>query len=113
MRKKIRWLSGYRLSFLPARSGVRRGPAILSGAPKAERKATPNHITNGNLEQYSLSAISALAERAVTALVPRGGGSPIGDRFDAWPASARSFARCHTESTRERTQAGAAAIRSS
>src|SRR5262249_46441777 len=36
-----------------------------------------------------------------------------GDRFDAWPASARSFARCHTESTRERTQAGAAAIRSS
>ena len=35
------------------------------------------------------------------------------DRFDAWPASARSFARCHTESTRERTQAGAAAIRSS
>src|SRR5215468_9290651 len=46
MRKKIRWLSGYRLSFLPARSGVRRGPAILSGAPKAERKATPNHITN-------------------------------------------------------------------
>src|SRR5262249_44426949 len=41
------------------------------------------------------------------------GESPIGDRFDAWPASARSFARCHTESTRERTQAGAAAIRSS
>src|SRR5262249_21664653 len=36
-----------------------------------------------------------------------------GARFDAWPASARSFARCHTESTRERTQAGAAAIRSS
>src|SRR6516225_2862811 len=26
----------------------------------------------GNLEQYSLSAISALAERAVAALVPRG-----------------------------------------
>jgi len=25
----------------------------------------------GNLEQYSLSAISALAERAVAALVPR------------------------------------------
>ena len=41
------------------------------------------------------------------------GESPIGDRFDAWPASARSFARCHTDSTRERTQAGAAAIRSS
>src|SRR5262249_44052720 len=41
------------------------------------------------------------------------GESPVGDRFDAWPASARSFARCHTESTRERTQAGAAAIRSS
>ena len=28
-------------------------------------------ITNGNLEQYSLSAISALAERALAALVPR------------------------------------------
>ena len=28
-------------------------------------------FTLGNLEQYSLSAISALAERAVTALVPR------------------------------------------
>src|SRR5262249_38630479 len=41
------------------------------------------------------------------------GEPPIGDRFDAWPASARSFARWHTESTRERTQAGAAAIRSS
>ena len=27
--------------------------------------------TEGNLEQYSLSAISALAERAVAALVPR------------------------------------------
>jgi hypothetical protein len=27
--------------------------------------------TYGNLEQYSLSAISALAERAVAALVPR------------------------------------------
>ena len=27
--------------------------------------------TIGNLEQYSLSAISALAERAVAALVPR------------------------------------------
>jgi hypothetical protein len=25
---------------------VRRGPAILSGAPKAERKAAPNHIIN-------------------------------------------------------------------
>ena len=34
------------LSFLPARSGVRRGPAILSGAPKAERKAAPEHIIN-------------------------------------------------------------------
>jgi hypothetical protein len=39
-------ISGYRLSFLPARSGVRRGPAILSGAPKAERIAAPKHIIN-------------------------------------------------------------------
>src|SRR5215471_21633771 len=45
-RNQARWLSGYRLSFLPARSGVRRGPAILSGAPKAERKAAPEHIIN-------------------------------------------------------------------
>jgi hypothetical protein len=32
-----------------------------------------NHIpmNRGNLEQYSLSAISALAERVVAALVPR------------------------------------------
>ena len=29
------------------------------------------YIPYGNLEQYSLSAISALAERAVAALVPR------------------------------------------
>jgi hypothetical protein len=28
-------------------------------------------LTKGNLEQYSLSAISALAERVVAALVPR------------------------------------------
>src|SRR6516165_7433073 len=45
-RDQGRWLSGYRLSFLPARSGVRRGPATLSGAPKAERKAAPKHIIN-------------------------------------------------------------------
>jgi|SRR6516162_6325278 hypothetical protein len=37
---------GYRLSFLAARSGVRRGQAILSGAPKAERIAAPKHIIN-------------------------------------------------------------------
>ena len=49
---------GYRLSFLPARSGVRRGPAILSGAPKAERKAAPKHIIDvsypdlGSIEQH-------------------------------------------------------------
>ena len=33
--------------------------------------AADREMTQGNLEQYSLSAISALAERAVTALVPR------------------------------------------
>ena len=34
--------------------------------------SNPRFRTNsGNLEQYSLSAISALAERAVAALVPR------------------------------------------
>jgi hypothetical protein len=43
-RDQAGWISGYRLSFLSARSGVRRGPAILSGAPKAERKAAPKHI---------------------------------------------------------------------
>ena len=31
---------------------------------------TEEELTNGILEQYSLSAISALAERAVAALVP-------------------------------------------
>src|SRR5262245_486704 len=57
-RNQARWLSGYRLSFLPARSGVRRGPAILSGAPKAERKAAPKHIIDvsypdlGSIEQH-------------------------------------------------------------
>jgi hypothetical protein len=40
-------------------------------------------------------------------------GSRIGDLFCTWPATAASFARCHTDSTRERAQAGAAAIRSS
>src|SRR5215469_4560940 len=71
----------------------------------------PTFNMMGNLEQYSLSAISALAERRLQRSCR--GESPIGARFDAWPASARSFARCHTDSTRERTQAGAAAIRSS
>src|SRR5262252_4744302 len=28
------------------RSGVRRGPVILRGAPKAERKAAPKHLIN-------------------------------------------------------------------
>jgi bifunctional non-homologous end joining protein LigD len=37
-------IRSYRL--IPARSGVRRDPAILSGAPKAERKAAPKHIIN-------------------------------------------------------------------
>src|SRR5262245_6415683 len=38
---------------------------------------------------------------------------PVGGRFDSWPATARFCGRCHTDSTRERTQADAAAIRSS
>src|SRR5262249_42527696 len=69
-------------------------------------------MTIGHLEQYPLSAISALAERggcsthakvsprSRTVLMP--GGRPRGP-----------FARHHTDSTRERTQAGEAAIRSS
>src|SRR5262249_42459816 len=68
--------------------------------------------TSGHLEQYPLSAISALAERggcsthakvsprSRTVLMP--GGRPRGP-----------FARHHADSTRERTQAGEAAIRSS
>src|SRR3979409_2412325 len=67
-------------------------------------------LCKGDLEQYSLSVISALAERAVAALE---GESPIGDRFYAGGRPGGPFARCHTDSTRERTQTGAAAIRSS
>jgi len=43
-------------------------------ADRADRYFATRYVLqklNGNLEQYSLSAISALAERAVTALVPR------------------------------------------
>jgi hypothetical protein len=41
--------------------------------PSWQRYAEKYHLDLicGNLEQYSLSAISALAERAVAALVPR------------------------------------------
>ena len=41
-------------------------------------------VTKGDLEQYPCSA--------------------FGGRFAPWPATARCFARCHTVSTRERTQ---------
>jgi short chain dehydrogenase len=64
-----------------------------------------------NLEQYALSAICGLAERVRCSA--RGKVSPDRGPFDPWPAIAWSFARCHTDSTRDRTQAGAAAIRSS
>jgi hypothetical protein len=53
---------------------------------------------------------SALAERT-SAGCP--GEPPIGDGFDAWLATTRSVARCRTDSTRERAQAGTAASRSS
>src|SRR5262245_66321958 len=63
--------------------------------------------SNNTRFQRFLSWLSGRVQRSFR------GESPIGDRFDAWPASARSFARCHTDSTRERTQAGADAMRSS
>jgi hypothetical protein len=43
-----------------------------TGIMERELKRVKNaRLFLGNLEQYSLSAISALAERAVAALVPR------------------------------------------
>jgi hypothetical protein len=42
---------------------------LLLNKPSSSRPFKRIYI--GNLEQYSLSAISALAERAVAALVPR------------------------------------------
>src|SRR5262249_43420389 len=82
----------------------------------AKRRQSPRATLRsnymGHLEQYPLSAISALAERggcsthakvsprSRTVLMP--GGRPRGP-----------FARHHADSTRERTQAGEAAIRSS
>src|SRR5262249_53239984 len=51
--------------------------------------------SNNTRFQRFLSWLSGRLQRSFR------GESPIGDRFDAWPASARSFARCHTDSTRE------------
>jgi hypothetical protein len=51
---------------------ITRHARTICRSPGRRRKETP-----GDLEQYPLSVISALAERAVAALVPRG------DRFDA------------------------------
>src|SRR5262249_38471901 len=76
-------------------AAVKRGKQTLEGTP------------NNTRFRRFLPWLSGRLQRSCR------GESPIGDRFDAWPASARSFARCHTDSTRERTQAGAAAIRSS
>jgi putative ABC transport system substrate-binding protein len=73
--------------------------------------ATADQII-GHLEQYRLSAISVFRGASGCRRACRDESS-IEDSFHAWPASTRSFARCHTDSTRERTQASAAAIRSS
>ena len=45
---------------------------LVTGTSKSLLVYLPRGVTvaTGNLEQYSLSAISALAERAVAALVP-------------------------------------------
>src|SRR6516164_821555 len=59
---------------------------------QAKKRSLNPTQSQGNLEQYSLSAISVLAERALQRSCQ--GESPIGDRFDAWLASARCFARC-------------------
>src|SRR5262249_24033477 len=87
----------------------------FGGALVVGREGDPDMAiveNGGHLEQYPLSAISALAERggcsthakvsprSRTVLMP--GGRPRGP-----------FARHHADSTRERTQAGEAAIRSS
>src|SRR6516162_11779238 len=53
----------------PGKSG--RGPNPHSSMDKCCRHVLEPPETGGNLEQYSLSAISVLAERAVAALVPR------------------------------------------
>jgi integrase len=72
-------------------------------------RAKGGRCTDLNCEQSTARYTALAPDRCARAEVS----PPIEDRFDAWPASARSFARCHTDSTRERTQAGAAAIRSS
>jgi predicted transcriptional regulator len=45
--------------------------ALVDGIQPPKRLWHLRKQAKGNLEQYSLSAISALAERAVAALVPR------------------------------------------
>jgi hypothetical protein len=40
------WLHEIKHDGFRVRAGVGRGPAILSGASKAERKAAPKHIIN-------------------------------------------------------------------
>ena len=52
-------------------NGKRQRERALQAVPLFETTPIRVEIVIGNLEQYSLSAISALAERAVAALVPR------------------------------------------
>jgi F0F1-type ATP synthase gamma subunit len=55
-----------------ATDSVKAVASIAAAVAAGELTATEAaELAKGNLEQYSLSAISALAERAVAALVPR------------------------------------------
>src|SRR5215472_12741764 len=71
---------GWRASLWDGSVAERVSKARLKRRRSFPHSAPPNlpdryrigmHLPSGNLEQYSLSAISVLAEWAVTALVPR------------------------------------------
>ena len=66
----------------------------------------------GNLEEYPISGIFAVAER-VACSTRTGVGPPIGTVLRLGGRPRDPFVRRRADSTRERTQAGAAATRSS
>jgi hypothetical protein len=102
----------------PGSPSTQRGhgpPAVTAHADLREPRRRAGPIDRDSLEGTSNNSRFRRFLSWLSEWLPRAcrGASPIGDHFASCPAAARSFARCHTDSTRERAQAGAAAIRSS
>ena len=88
-----------------------RNPKIDCARTNFSRRSRANILVIGEPRTIPRFRRFVLAEQAGARSCQRE--PPVGGRFDSWPATARFCGRCHTDSTRERTQADAAAIRSS